>query len=236
VLGFFLLPESLKPGAQLTASRRQILSISALTHALRQPVVGLLLIINFVQVFGWSKMEQTFGLLIERLFVTEPIGTAAAAEQSIKLTGTALVIIGFFSAVIQGGLIGRLATRFGERRLLITGLFLNSFALCLLSYVPSFWALIPVLLVMAVASGLTNPTLSSLLSRSADAREQGATLGLGQSLGSLARATGPILGGFLFQRVGIHAPYLVAGAMLFISGLVGLGLKDPVRVSPTTPG
>ena len=90
------------------------------------------------------------------------------------------------------------------------------------------------LLLLVAELGLVQPCMTSLISRTASGDDQGATLGLGQSLASLARATGPVLGGYLFQRMGIHAPYLVAGALFLASGLIGLGLRDPQ--SPSSPG
>ncbi|MFZ9596107.1 MAG: hypothetical protein ACO3A2_08520, partial [Bdellovibrionia bacterium] len=59
---------------------------------------------------------------------------------------------------------------------------------------------------------LVNPSLSALISQSASSTEQGATLGLSQGLGSLARATGPFMGLLTFA---VHAelPYLIASSI-----------------------
>ena len=52
---------------------------------------------------------------------------------------------------------------------------------------------------MACGTGITHPSLSSLLSRSVDPDEQGGSLGLGQSLAALGRVMGPSVSGILFQ-------------------------------------
>ncbi|MEJ7713135.1 MAG: MFS transporter [Pyrinomonadaceae bacterium] len=50
---------------------------------------------------------------------------------------------------------------------------------------------------MANANAMTTPTLTSLASKSASGTEQGLVLGLTQSMSSLARIVGPLLGGYL---------------------------------------
>lgn len=235
-LAAWLLPESLPPeqrGAPPAAGMpRRVLDIRALAAALRQPVVGTLLVVNFTFVFGWANVEGTFGLLLERMFVG-PGGSADAAQAAIRLTGVALTIVGVGSAVVQGGLIGRLTRRFGERRLLLAGLLLQTVALSSVTYAPSFAALVPVLLLMAVANGLATPSMSSMLSRNAAAGNQGLTMGMGQSLSALARTTGPVWGGALFQWLGYHAPYLASAVILLVSAAVAVTLPRPA-VAETT--
>ena len=62
------------------------------------------------------------------------------------------------------------------------------------------------------------PSISSLLSRSAEKKEQGQVLGMNQSFGSLARVIGPTLGGFLY---GWHytSPY-IGGAIMMVGALL----------------
>ena len=72
---------------------------------------------------------------------------------------------------------------------------------------------------LALGSGLIMPTLSSLISKSVGEQEQGATLGLSQGLGSLARAAGPFIGllAFGFQP---FLPYLMASFIVISSVLL----------------
>ena len=67
---------------------------------------------------------------------------------------------------------------------------------------------------MPFGLGLNNPSLTSLLSRTAPEQQQGAFLGLNQSLGSLARVLGPLLGAACFKYLGPGSPFLVAAAIL----------------------
>jgi MFS family permease len=72
---------------------------------------------------------------------------------------------------------------------------------------------------LAVGSGLTRPPLFGLLSILSPAQEQGATLGVAQSAGSLARVIGPPLAGWFFDR---HPswPYLGVSVIAVLTGLV----------------
>ena len=75
-------------------------------------------------------------------------------------------------------------------------------------------------LVNATGRSLQTPTLSSLLSKSADPQRQGVTFGVYGSLGSLARAVGPVLAGLLYtwRNTG---PFLAAAVL---AGSVAVGL------------
>ena len=67
----------------------------------------------------------------------------------------------------------------------------------------------------AAGQALTTPSVTSLLSRSTAADEQGGTLGLGASSAAAARAVGPIAAGWAFD----HSP-----ALPYLFGAVLLGL------------
>jgi MFS transporter, DHA1 family, tetracycline resistance protein len=72
---------------------------------------------------------------------------------------------------------------------------------------------------LALGSSLFNPSLQSLVSRHAARNEQGTILGSMQGMASLARATGPVAAGLLFEyvmpgtRYQGSAPYWLSGAM-----------------------
>jgi hypothetical protein len=80
-------------------------------------------------------------------------------------------------------------------------------------------ALLFVLGLLAIGSGLTRPPLFGLLSILTPANEQGATIGVAQSAGSLARILGPLFAGGLFQ---IHPswPYLACAGLSLATGIL----------------
>jgi MFS family permease len=235
-----------EPERHSTGHGRQPFHMKELIAASRRPNIGLLLGLFFLATFAFAQLESTFSLYIEHRFtLSEPAiqgsvqnGKAIADtthQAAARATGAALAVIGIVSAVIQGGLIGRLSRRFGEKFLARAGLLLLAIGLAIFPGAPTLRLLFPICAVIAVGSALLHPSLVTLLSRSAGAHEQGGILGLGQSLSSLARVLGPMLGGMLFQHVGLGAPYWTGAALMLLAALLSLNLRplpDPVPIEP----
>jgi len=191
----------------------------ALAAVAHMPGVTLLVIINFCVIFWFAGMEQTFRLFTEDEF-----------QMSVAGTGRVLGLVGIVAAVVQGGLIGRLTQRFGELHLLRVGIGTLAVAFVLMGTSPRFassalLALFIAAALTALGSGLSTPSLSSLVSRRAGVNAQGVSLGALQSASALARTLGPATGGLVYQVLGHSAPYL-AGAAGFV---VALALALRVR-------
>jgi MFS transporter, DHA1 family, tetracycline resistance protein len=200
------LPESLPPenrGANLR--KLSLIDPSALRHALRAPGVGLVLLIAFSSIFWFTGVQAIF-----RLF------TMDAFHMNVENTGRVLGLVGLISVIVQGGLIGKLNQRWGEIRLLTASVILMAagFVLHGLSVrmgVPMF---LVASAVTAMGTALHMPTVSSYVSRRVGAEVQGETLGLLQSAGSLARASGPLLWGVLYDSLGLRAPFYIGATAI----------------------
>jgi MFS transporter, DHA1 family, tetracycline resistance protein len=136
---------------------------------------------------------------------------------------------GLIGAIIQGGIIGRLARRFGEEKLAAMG-----FAAMLLGYgLLGLAFTLPVLLgltgVAAFGIAVTRPALTTLLTKSVGRDEQGAALGVSQSLTSVSQLACNLGAGFLVEARLLLVWSLVAGAF----ALVGLLLR--LRPEPEAP-
>jgi dipeptide/tripeptide permease len=116
-------------------------------------------------------------------------------------------------AIVQGGLVGKLAKLLGERRLAMIGAVVVALGLGALPWQPTLTLTVACLLLVACGQGLLQPCLSTLLSRSSAADAQGGVLGLGQSLSSLARVVSPLIAGVLFER-GVFLPYALAATLM----------------------
>jgi len=236
VLAGFLVPETLPPhkrGLGTTPTRG--LSLARLRAALRLRDVPQLLLLYLVVTTGFALMEQSLPLFIEARWLGGPADHAdpalaeAAAQQAAGLTTWVLVVVGITAVIVQGGLVGRLARRFGERPLLRVGLLLEGLALGALPFVGwtgSFALLLVGAAVLAVGSGLFNPSLSALLSLSAPDDEQGGILGLGQSMSALGRVVGPAIAGLLFEWA-VGLPFWLAAVLMGIMLLLSLSLRGP---------
>lgn len=137
------------------------------------------------------------------------------------------VFVGLTIALVQGGAIRRLAPRYGDRRLALVGqlVILPSFVLIALAHGAPVLYL--GLFLMAVGSALIVPSLSALASRYSPPERQGLALGSFRSVGSLARALGPLAGGILYWRFGSASPYLAAAVLVLVPAWLSLGLAEP---------
>jgi DHA1 family tetracycline resistance protein-like MFS transporter len=212
LLAFFRLPESRRPGAGNAPRTR--LSAEALRRAAERPSVARLLAATFLTVLAFVSMEATFALLGERRF--------GLGERNLGLVFT---YVGVVIVVVQGGLIGRLARRFGERTVAVAGSVVMALALAALPHAPALGPALLVLGGLALGQGLVNPCQATLLSREGGEDERGGLLGLGQSLGAAARGVGPLLAGWLFDR-SAWLPYAAAAVSMLASTVLLLGLAE----------
>jgi predicted MFS family arabinose efflux permease len=208
---YFLLPEP----AQHVAAVRQRGRFEALFAELRKPAIRKLLVIFFVVTFAFSAMEATYAFLSQRRYGLDA-----------KHVGYVFAYIGVIVVLVQGGLIGPLTRRFGERRLLVAGALLQGLALASLPFASGIGGLLLATAPLALGSGLTSPSLSSLLSKFSRAEDQGGTLGIGQSAAALGRIVGPLTGTTSFAAW--HAaPYLGGAALMGLGAAVAATISVP---------
>jgi MFS family permease len=200
------LPESFSPQQQtLPARRLSLVNLAALRDLGRYPGVRPILLIAFNSILWFAGVQAIF-----RLFTLDAFG------MSVEGTGRVFGLIGLISVLVQGGLIGRLTRRFGEIRLLYAALILMAVGLALhgISVPLGVPAFLVASSVAAVGTALHMPCVSSYISRRVGPEAQGATLGLMQSAGALARALGPLLWGLLYDSLGLRLPFYIAAVAI----------------------
>jgi predicted MFS family arabinose efflux permease len=213
-LALVRLPESLPPDARRAPGSRPE-RLRGMATALADPRVGRWILLLFVATTAFAMLEWTLALFLSRRFGYE----RAAAGYVFAYVGVILVLV-------QGGLVGRLSRRIGEARMVLVGTLAMALAMGLLPRVHALGPLLAVLALLAIGSGINTPALSSLTSRGVAGSEQGAALGAAQGFSSLARAAGPIAGGWLFD-LHIALPFL-GGALLMLVA-VTLSFLGPVK-------
>lgn len=212
ILVIVILPEPYpaeKRQAQAATQQKRSGRLSGLATALGTPGLGLLVALMFVVTFVFAGMEATFALWAGRTFSWGP-----------QQIGYVFAYAGVIAAIVQGGLIGRLTPRFGEKRLATIGSISLCVGMALVAVSISLPILVLAMTLLAAGLGLVNPSLHSLISRASTDHAQGATLGLAQSASSLARIVGPLFAGALFEGLGREWPY-IAGAVIMIAVIVG---------------
>ncbi len=153
-----------------------------------------------------------------------------------KELGLFFAAFGFTGALVQGLLFGRLAPRFGERRLVIVGTFGVAVAIAAVAFVHNSVELYIWTIALAFSQSLVSPGASGLVSVYASPSEQGTTLGAAQALGAIGRMLGPEAVGKTYDAAGSRAAFLAAGAVMLLAWLASLGLERVSRAPAKTPG
>jgi DHA1 family tetracycline resistance protein-like MFS transporter len=126
--------------------------------------------------------------------------------------GAYYAYIGLLSALIQGGAIGALTRRLGERRLALFGSCAVAVALAVLPVSTSRAPMVVALTLLGIGSACFLPSVSGLVARAAPPTQRGAALGAYQSAASLGRTIGPFAASGVARVAGLHWPF-VAGAL-----------------------
>jgi multidrug resistance protein len=229
-IAYFLLPETRVENADQSGQHRRTFSLKALKDAMSISNVGTVLKISFLSAFAFSMFEVIVGLLMERSFLPlEGRETAQHIAQAAKLTAWFLVAVGITAVIVQGGLIGRLTKRFGEKYLFQVGLVLMSISIAAIPILAKTgiynWMLV-IAAVLAAGTGVFNPSQSSIVSRASPADQQGGILGLNHSMSALGRVAGPAISGVLFEK-NIGLPFFTAAGILLVAFLMSFGLSQP---------
>jgi len=229
LLAYSILAESLKPNSGHANSRPHL---DQWAHTLSQPKIGLLILIFFLATFAFSCFESTLPLLVSDNF---NLGLTQSETAPVSSVISLFVFCGVIGAFIQGGAIGRLVKKFGEQKLIAVSLLFTGTALVLLPFIKgdgvlkwsavlraADWPWIKMLLalaLLAIGSSLTRAPLFGLLSNLAPASEQGATIGICQSAGALARIVGPLFAASLYFHLPM-LPYVVCGGISILAALL----------------
>ncbi len=196
VLVLTRLPESRQAESRSRESAR-VVSWRGIIDTATLPGIGQLIVIGFLAVLAFAAFEGTFALYLNRRMGWDA-RTAAFAFAGM----------GLLTAVVQGGIIRRLVPRFGELRLILTGLVLAAGGFAGLSLSLNVPALAGSLLLLGVGQGLLSPSIAGLLSRLTPLSEQGAVFGTYSSAQTLARMISYSTANLLLGKVSTAAPYL----------------------------
>jgi DHA1 family tetracycline resistance protein-like MFS transporter len=239
-------------------ARKGVWNLSKFGRALRNPLIGTLLLLMFAQQLVFGGFENLLAL-----FNLSRLGLNASANSGL------FVFIGIIAVVVQGYMIGKWSRRFGERKLIFAGLLLLGIGIILAAITPPqpvpwysraemlgelgrdaaaqvsvelpddsntgvlglVWMMIA-LVPATIGGSILSPSINSLITKNVARTEIGATLGVSSSLLSLANVITPILGGGMFQFLGSTAPFLIGGIALAL--LMWMSMRRlPPAVSAT---
>ena len=211
--------------------------LAGLKDARDNAVVSRVLVVTLIYMAGFSAMESVFGLWSESRY-----------QWGAREVGLSFMIVGIVSTLNQGFFAGRLARRFGESRVLATGMLLFGTSLVLQVLAPVAWfpatrlelgaLTIPVVqgwiipIVMAIGAcgmSLAMPNISAMISRASPPDRQGAMLGLNMASSSVARIFGPMIAGALFSGLGHDWPFVIGALLTIPAALMAINAGRVIR-------
>lgn len=175
-------------------------------------------LVYLVYMLAFSGMEFTLTFLASERFDFTP-----------AQNGGMFVFIGLILVLVQGGIVRRLASPIGEKRLAIAGIAFGVAAFLALAIAMQLGLFFGALALMAFSIGLVSPTLSALVSLYSSESDQGTNLGIFRSAGSLARAIGPLLAALVYFIYGSQSAYLFGALVVVIPLVMALKLPKPFK-------
>ncbi len=201
MLVLFLLPESHARG------RASALAAPAPPPA-RVPVWQLLKDLPGLRLLALATLLVTFSQsTLESIFA---IWAAARFHFGPRAVGMTLFVLAIVAVATQGGLVRKLAPRFGEHRLAIAGIVAVVLGLATVALASHLGLVVLGFVLCGFGAGLFNPSGAALASHQAQAYNRGAVMGVYQSGTSTARVIAPFVSGPVYERLGPSAPYLLA--------------------------
>ncbi|MBV7333270.1 MFS transporter [Chloroflexi bacterium TSY] len=264
LLTTFVFEETLPPEKRGQGQSRRH-NVGRMIRALSDPKLGVLFLLVWLLQTIFGSFQATFAP-----FTLNRLGLNSFGNAIFFAT------FGLVIAFVQGGLVGPLSKRFGERRLIFVGLASFAMGFLLTSFTPQQvvpWytqqamideltqqttivegevevskengaapspspeqlALLPpetnkgtsaliymllALLPVPFGFALMSPNISSLITKRADPKQIGEALGLNAAFMALGTATGPSIGGIIFDFLGPQLLYAIIGlaaiGLLFI--------------------
>jgi DHA1 family tetracycline resistance protein-like MFS transporter len=191
--GYFMVPESLAPGARQPFKVARLNPFSALSKLVRRTEIRGLVVVYALTTLAQMMLHATFVLYTTFRFNWTP-----------RENGIALACVGLAAAVVQAGLLAVLIRRFGEVRLAILGLTSGAITYLLYGLATEGWMIYVFILcnLLAFAAG---PALQGIISKSSPADEQGELMGSLHSIASLGVIAMPLVGTAILGAVS-HLP------------------------------
>ncbi len=213
ILTFFLLPEPKERGT--FGNDRFGLGVDFYIKNVTSAKLRASFLIFFISTFAFANMEATLVLLTSKLYNWGP-----------KENGLLFVYIGILIVIVQGGMIRQLTKKYSEKKLITVGSFLVAAGLFLTPVTNSWMVLALAMTLLSIGSGINNPCNQSIISKLAPEETVGGVLGLGQSVSTLGRIFGPIVGCALFEKLGYLSPYIAGGLCMIIVVALSFNLPE----------
>jgi len=220
--GLFVLPESLPPERRAAFQWRRANPLGSLALVRSRPVRGFA-VLHFLFQLAHQSLQSVFVLYTGYRY----------GWRSVEV-GWSLAVMGVCSVTVQGGLVGPIVGRFGERRTLMAGLGAGIVGFTIYGLAPTGTLFLLGVPIMALW-GLYGPASQGLVTRHVAPTQQGALQGALASVAMLTGLVGPVLftqtfSAFINAGRVTHlpgAPYLLAAGLLVVALVLAVQVAKP---------
>jgi multidrug resistance protein len=211
LLGIFILKESLPKERRETAPMRfsDYNPIVSIFEMARKPGLGWILLVASLFNFAFNGINSTSTLFVIQKF------TAQTWQVSLLLMlgGTAIGASNFL-------LVPRLVPRFGVKTMATASLLGQTCFDLAIFFVPFFWLIYPLYMLVSIMSSFTFPTLTTLSTDCVPHREVGLLMGVTTAISSLMNILGPLWAGTVYDNVMRGSPYWMGAGILALAALL----------------
>jgi len=207
--GLFVLPESLAPEKRMAFAWRRANPLGALALLRSHSELAGLATVTFLLHFAHHVFSAVFVLYAGYRYGWTP-----------WQVGTLLAMVGVLDMIMQGLVVGPLVKRFGDRAVMVAGLFGGAAGIALMGLAPTGLIFVAAMFPNALW-GLAMPTLQSLMTRRVSESEQGQLQGANMSVASIAGIVSPLFFGAVYSwSVAPGLPVSRSGVSFLIAALV----------------
>ena len=200
LFGLFILPETVTDATRRRFQWARANPLGAFLNLRHFPELRRLLAVFFLYSLSFNVYPAVWSYFTQAQFGWDS-----------RMIGLSLTVYGLSMALVQGGLIGPVLARLGERRTAILGFGFGVISFAILTILGNgtlALALIPISALAAMAT----PALQALMSRDTTADAQGELQGLVSSVSALALIISPLM------MTGVFAAFTAPGAPVYLPG------------------
>lgn len=204
VLGWFVLPETLKPSLKNVQNKKHepLFKLDTLYHALFAPYTGVILIVSFLTATALNA------------FI---LGFQAYTNDVLHLNtfqiGAFFSSFGLIGILMQMFAIGPVLKAVHSKKKILQFSLAASVAGMIAGFLAwNVWLFFVSMILYAILGAFRDPMITGLLSERTKAEDQGGILGINQAYISLGQIVGPLLAGAV-TTFSIHAVFLLSAAI-----------------------
>lgn len=230
--GFFVLPESLKKENRRKFKWKRANPVGSLLQLKKYPVVaGLIESLVFIYIAAYA-VQSTWTFFTMQQF-----------NWDSAMVGYSLGIVGFITAIVQGGLIRIIIPKLGQKRSVYVGLSMYGIGFLLFAFATQSWMMFA-FLVPYCLGGIAGPALQGIISTQVPVNEQGELQGALTSLMSASAIVGPpvmtnLFAFFTSNKAPIYfpgMPFLAAAVLTLLSVIFAMRTLTPyIHTTGTVP-